>query len=620
MITGGYIGKILRVDLSSKKIMEEKLDENLVKKFGGQNGIGLKMLYDEAPPEVKATDPENRLVFITGPFTGTRVQSPSNFQVISQNPITGCHFAGANSHGFWGPRLKFAGYDGIIVQGVADKPVYLWVHDGECEIRDASRIWGKADTFETDDIIKKEVGQDKASVVAIGPAGENFCASAMIENEHGHIAAKGNIGIVMGSKYLKAIAVYGTGKVPVANPDEFSGLAKKWREESFKTPSGAAVNALGTAGGIPAIHEAGQLPTKNFTTGVFPEYQRITGRYMRETYEMKRNPCYGCSLAHCHIMTVTEGPYKGFVGEEPEYEDMSNLGSLIGLSDAGAIAWLTDYVDRLGFDGNWAGSIVSWAMEAYERGILTKEALGGLELRWDDEKAAAELLRRVAYREGIGDILALGLKKGPEKIGGEEAVAFAVHFKGEANHAHDSRATWGQLLGLCISGGGPRWESLGVDTKADPDLGYEQPTGRYTTEGKAEAARKTQMKKLFIDTLGICWFGSASVDTMVKAYTALTGWPLSIDEALLIGERIANMQRAFNVRHGFKPEMDLDVSPRLLEPPPDGGAKGKTIAPYLEGMVREYNQLMDWDWETGRPSRSKLEQLGLDVVAKDLWG
>ena len=619
-MAGGYIGKILRVDLSNRKVSEEKLDEGLLKKFGGQVGIGVKMMYDEVPPGVKATDPANRLIFMTGPFTGTRVQSPANFQVISQNAVTGCHFAVANSHGFWGPRLKFAGYDGIVIQGQADRPVYLWVHDGQCEIRDASAIWGKLDAFETEDAIKKEVGEERASVLAIGPAGENMCASAMVENDHGHIAAKGNTGIVMGSKYLKAIAAYGTGKVPVANPDEFNKLARKWREESFETPIGAAVDKWGTAGGIPFIHEAGQLPTKNLTTGVFPDYQKISGQYMRETFDMRWNPCYGCSLHHCHIMKVTEGPYKGFVGEEPEYEDMSNLGSLIGLGDAGAIAWLTDYVDRLGLDGNWAGSVASWAMEAYERGIINKETLGGLELRWGDEKAAAELLRRVAYREGIGDILALGLKKGPEKLVGAEGTAFATHFKGETNHAHDSRATWGQFLGLCISGAGPRWESSGADTRPDIDLGYEKPIGRYMVEGKAEAARKTQMKKLFADTLGICWFGAASLDTMLKAYTALTGWPISKDEALIMGERITNMQRAFNVRHGFKPEMDLDVSPRLLEPPPDGGAQGKSIAPYLEGMVKEYNRLMDWDWETGRPSKNKLSQLALEDVAKDLWG
>jgi aldehyde:ferredoxin oxidoreductase len=608
------MGKILRVNLTDKNIREEKLDENFAKKYMGQLGFGARIMYDEVPPEIDAYHPENRLIFMTGPFTGTSVQSPSNFEVISLNPITGYSIAVANSHGFWGPHLKFAGFDGIVIQGAAEKPVYLWVHEGEYEIRDASRIWGKADTFETEELIKKELGQEKVSVVAIGPAGEHLVAGACIENEHGHIASKGNIGIVMGSKYLKAIAVYGKEKVPIANPDQFRELAKKWREESFQTMLGSLVNSLGTAGYTPVVHELGDLPVKNFLTGVFPEVEKLSGKYIREKFKLKPNPCYGCSLKHVHMMEVTEGPYTGFVGEEPEYEDFSNLGSNIGITDPGAVIWLTDYVDRLGLDGNWAGTVVGWAMEAYERGILTKEGLRGLELNWGDEKAAAELLRRIAYREGIGDILALGLKKGPEKIGGKEATKFAVHFKGETQHAHDARAMWDMFLGLCVAGAGPRWE-MGMDAET-----FQFGADRFTIEGKAENTRKGQILKLFQDSLGVCWFGFATMNTMVKAYTALTDWPLSVDEAYVIGERIANLQRAFNVRHGFKPKFDLDVSPRLLEPPPDGGAKGKTIAPYLEDMVKEYNRLMDWDWETGRPSKNKLKELGLEDVSKDLWG
>ncbi|MDY6893612.1 MAG: aldehyde ferredoxin oxidoreductase C-terminal domain-containing protein, partial [Chloroflexota bacterium] len=252
-------------------------------------------------------------------------------------------------------------------------------------------------------------------------------------------------------------------------------------------------------------------------------------------------------------------------------------------------------------------------------GILTKESLGGLEMKWGDEKAAAELLRRVAYREGVGDTLALGLKTGTEKIGGAKAAEFAVHIKGETNHAHDSRALWGQLLGLCISGGGPRWESQGLDLLPDPELGVEF-EDRFDEKAKPMSARLTQIKKLFQDSLGVCMMGMCSMDTTSKAYTALTGWPIDSDEALLMGERIANVQRAFNVRHGFKPEMDLDISPRMLEAPPDGGAAGKSIAPYLPDLVKEYNKLMGWDWETGKPTKEKLLELGMDDIAKDLWG
>ncbi len=620
MTLGGCMGKLLRVNLSNKKIVEEKLDDNFLKKFIGQLGIGAKIMYEEVSPEVKATDPENRLIFMTGPFTGTMVQSPSNFQVISLNPITGCNIAVANSHGFWGANLKFAGYDGIIIQGASEKPVYLWIHDGQYEIRDASKIWGKANTFETEDFIKKELNQKSAPhVLAIGPAGENLCASACIENDYGHIAAKGNVGIVMGSKRLKAIAVHGTGKIPIANPEEFRELAKKWREESESAMMTGLLNSAGTAAVLEPMHEMGDVPVKNFQTGVFPGVEKLTGYYMREKFKVTRKPCFGCSIAHVNLMEVTEGPYTGFVGEEPELEDCTNLGSLIGISDPGSVLWLTDYVDKLGFDGNWAGSIVSWAIEAYEKGILNKDNLNGLELRWGDEKAAAELLRRIAYREGIGDILALGLKAGPEKIGGKEASSFASHIKGESNHAHDMRAMWGMFLGFCIGGAGPRHESGGSDLQTDAEIGINEPLDPFEIAGKSDAARRTQCKKLAIDTLGVCLWGCVSLDTMSKAYTALTGWPLSVEEMLIVGERIANVQRAFNVRHGFLPEMDLDVSPRFLEAPPDGGAKGHSIASYLKDMVQEYNKLMDWDWETGKPSKNKLIQLDLNEIANDLW-
>jgi aldehyde:ferredoxin oxidoreductase len=618
MFRGGFVGKILRVDLSNRKTWVEPLDEGKVKKYGGQVGYGLKIMWDEVSAGVKATDPENRLIFMTGPLTGTRVQSASNYEVISMNPITGHHFAYANSHGFWGPRLKQAGFDGIVIQGKADRPVYLWVRDGECEIRSAGHIWGKKDTFETEDAIREEVEEPKASVNSIGPAGEKLCAGAMVQNEKGHIAAKGNLGLVMGSKYLKAIAVHGTGKIPVAQPAQMKDVAKEWREESMMR-EGGGVDVAGTASGMVALDYLGDVPIKNFTTNVFPgDIEKMGGMYLRSTFQMKRNPCFGCGLRHCHTMTVTEGPHAGFVGEEPEYEDLSNLGSNLGITDAGTVLWLTDYVDRLGLDGNWAGAVAGWAMEAYERGILTKEMLGGLEMRWGDEYAAAELLRRVAYREGLGDTLAMGLKTGTEMIGGEEAASFAVHIKGETNHAHDTRAVWGVMLGLLVSPSGPNWQVLGSEFGEDTEIGVE-PQDRFDPKPKPKTARLMGIKDIYHETLGVCRFGMASLATMMKGYAAATGFPMSFEEAMRMGERLNNLERAFDVRHGFKPEMDLDLSPRLLEPPKDGGATGMTIAPYLEDMVKEYNKLMDWDWKTGKPSPQKLLELDLGDVAEELW-
>jgi len=595
---GGYMGNMLRVDLAGKKALVEKLDDDLLEKFGGQVGLGARMLYDEVPPEVGGLDSANRLIFMTGVFTGTSVQSPCNFSIITKNPYGVCAFGAAHTHGWWGPRLRGAGFDGIIVQGKAEGPVYLWVHDGECEIRDAGHLWGKLDAFDTEDAIKKEVGQPLASVATIGPAGERLVANSMVQNDKGHVAARCNTGAVMGSKNLKAIAVHGKPSVPAADPEALRSVAKRWREENLSPGNiGSVINSFGTNTTVGHYRETGELPAINYQTTIFPA-DKLTGQYIRSTYGLKRKPCFGCSIAHCHVITVTEGPHKGFVGEEPDYEQTSHLGSVLGIGDAGTVAWLQDYIDRLGLDANAGGSLVSWAMEAYERGIVTKRDLDGLEMVWGNDKAAAELLRKISYRDGVGGVLALGLKEGPKRLGGEEAVSFSVHFKGEANKAHDLRMQWSGFLGMCVDTAGPRTGAAGLS--------------ELVPEGQAQAVRQFKLHKGFIDIIGICYFGMAPMGTILEAYTALTGWPLDISGAFLMAERSINIQRAYNVRNGFKPEMDLDVSPRLLEAQPDGPARGKSIAPYLEQMVREYNQVMEWDWDTGRPSREKLLQLGLE--------
>jgi len=610
MIAGGYMGKMLRVDLTSQETTVEKLDDAFLKTYLGQMGIGARIMYDEVPAGVKPTDPQNRLLFVTGPFTGTNAQAASNWQVISLNAITGHNIAVGNSHGFWGARLKAAGFDGVIVHGASERPVYLYIHDGECEFRDASMLWGKADAFETEDVIKKQIGQAKASVATIGPAGENLCAGAMVQSDLGHVASKGNTGIVMGSKRLKAIAVYGKEKVPVADPARFRESVRKWREESLGPIIKPGIHAFGTGYGLERNMNIGVLSVKNLTTNVLPEFEKLTGQYIRNTYELKRNPCHACGINHCNTIKVTEGPYKGFEGEEPEYESLAYLGANIGIGDAGTVAWLTDAIDRLGFDANWAGAVLGWAMEAYERGILTKDALGGLEMKWGDEKAAFELMRRAARREGIGDTLALGLKTAAEKIGGAKAAAFAVHFKGETNHAYDTRGGGAtQTLQLAVSSACPRSETPGVQID-------------YDEQGKVRGVKPAPQFKIFFDTLGVCFFGciDAKLDTMAEAYGALTGLPFTAADAMVIADRVDNLMRAFNVKHGFRPEMDLDISPRLLEPPVDGPAKGKTIAQSWTSLVKDYNKMKGWDWESGRPSRDRLEKLGLGDVADDLWG
>lgn len=620
---GGFIGKLLRVDLTSGKMWEEPLDDASLQKYGGQVGIGLKILWDEVPAGVKGKDPENRLVLATGPLTGTATHCSSNFQAITRNPDSGNAVSWTSSHGFWGARLKFAGFDGIVFQGRAPKPIYLWVHDGQYELRDAEKYWGKKDAFETEDGIREELGRDKASVLTIGPAGENMVDSAAAQTDHGHFLGNGSAGVVMGSKNLKAVAVYGTAKVPVADPEKVKETNKAWREASMAPgSSGATTEAIGTAGYVGLVYPLGDLPIKNMTHGAWDQAKvdKINGTYIRnEPWGHTWKPCYGCAIHHLFWTTVGDGPYKGLVIEEPEYEGLSGMGSNLGIEEAGALCWLCNEVDRLGLDMNWSGTALGWAIEAYERGIISAEETVGVELRWGDEKAAAALLKQIAYKEGkLGKALAEGLRKAVREIAGEEGESFLMHIKGKANKGHDYRSMWGMLLGVMISGKSSGWEAGTPDLLPDPDVGVEA-QDRFDSSLKPLSARLLQRKRLWAETLGVCNFGWVDIDVMAAHSTAVTGDPLTKEQALQIGERLVNLARAFNVRHGYKPVDDLDIGPRFLEAPPDGGAAGKSVKPDLEGMVKEYNRLMDWDWDTGRPSKAKLQELGLDAVLTELY-
>ena len=616
----GYADKILRVNLTNNKITEEELKEDIIKKFLGQVGYAAKIIYDEIPAGLDSFDPQNIIIFMNGPFTGTTVQAPSNFAVITKNPFIP-YMTIADSHGYWGPRLKFAGFDGIIIQGASEKPCYLWIHEGKYEIRDAKNVWGK-NTYETEDLIRKEVGEKKASVAGIGVTGENVSAGAMIENDKGHVASKGHAGAVMGSKKLKAIAVFGTQKPKAKNEEKFKELAKQWREDFMKSPLGAAAKTFGTTGFQPQLYEMGDVPIKNMTTNIFAEWDRFSRQYFEEHFKVKNRPCWGCSVNHVKEIEVTEGPYKGLVAEEPEWECLMSFGPMIGVKDAGAAIMLSTYCDQLGMDVNYAGSALGFIFEAYEKGLITDADIGGLKIKWGDEKVAKELLRQMAYKEGIGAIFSKGLKEAAKQISGD-AVDLMVYLKGsEPFRGHDSRSIWSMLIGHVITIAGVAWEALGSDLVPDPDLGLPPvpPEERFIPQGKAKSARLTQLKKLFIETLGVCWFGAEpGLDLVANAYTALTGYPLTREGTLIVGERVLNLVRAFNIKHGYTPKYDLDISPKFLNPPIDGPVKGITMKPHLESMIKEYNKLSGWDNTTGKPLPETLKKLELDFLIKDLW-
>ncbi|MBI2917994.1 MAG: hypothetical protein HYY01_08360 [Chloroflexi bacterium] len=610
-MAGGYSGKLLRVDLTAGTVRDEPLPgDDVLRKYVGCVGLGVKTLCEELPPGAKPLDPSNPLIFMTGPLTGTPVPGASNCCVITYNAETGFTAGTAHTHGQFGPQLKYAGYDGIVVTGASPRPVFLWVHDGKAEIRDAGKVWGK-DTHETEDLVKAEVGEPRASVAAIGPAGENLLGGASIENDKHHLAAAGGVGAVMGSKKLKAVAAFGHGAIPVARPKDLIEVTAAWR------PASAAARQ-----NTPALitkrwaffGDIGVLATKNLLA---PAQGKDIGHKYADaclTYiKPVGKPCLSCPVACSYKAKVTSGPRQGLVGTlGGGGESMEGAAAMVGVSDPADVVWITDLYDRLGMNASSVGCAISLAFECYERGLLTREDTDGLELRWGNVEVAAALVKKVVAREGFGKVLAEGPKKAAELIGGE-APKYAVHMKGAGFNLHDWRGRYAKMLDQTVSGAGPRHESMA------PDGFSPTPT---KIEGAAETIAKTQRSKLFKDCVGSCmfmWTGGASVATEMRALAAVTGWEgLTEDEMLAVGSRVANMERVFNMAHGLTIADDLDMSPRMQEAPAEGPAKGHSMAPYLKGAVMDYYRFMGWEPETGRPLPQTLARLGLEHMATQL--
>lgn len=613
----GYTNRVIRVDLSKGKVTKEELKEDTIHNYIGGIGIGVRVVYDEVPPGVDALDPENRLVLAVGPLTGTAVPGSCRYHLVGKSPQTTFTISVADSGGFFAPEFKFAGYDAMIIQGAAEKPVYIWIKDEAVEIRDAAELWGK-DTFETDDAIREMLGDERIRVAAIGPAGENLVRLACVVNDKGHVAGRGGFGAIMGSKKLKAIAVRGSGRVPVKDRKRLIKLAREWRATGIKSP----LHKWGTGHNVESYYKIGALPGKNLSTNVF-EYEKLTGQYIRSTFKTERKACFNCYMNHGQTVEVTEGPYKGFVGEEPEYELLAGFGSNLGVTDPGAVAVMAERCDRMGLDALGTSWTISMTMEAYEKGLVTKEKLGGLDLKWGNTEAVLDILDRIAHREGIGDVLAEGSAIAAERIGGEAQNYVVAIKKNMSPKCIDIRGLIGRSLAFAVAGSGPTTEHAPSLHAGQPDyeLGFPEGIDMRSPDRQAEAVRKGGLRKVFIDSLGICQFPISypPLTNLVEAFEVVTGRRISFDEAMTAGERILNLQRCFNIRHGLTPEND-DLSERLLTAPTGGPAKGVSVRKYLKGMVQEYYQLMGWDLRTGKPLRSTLKRLGLRQEEKDIWG
>jgi len=601
----GWIGKILRVNLTNSKCSVEDLNVKSAVDYLGGRGLGVKYFFDEGDPKVNPLSPENTLIFATGPATGTHAMGGNSYEVVTKSPLTGTN-TGARSAGFWGPELKFAGYDMIILEGKAKGPVYLWIEDGKAEIRPAAHIWGK-NTIETQELIRGET-QKRARVACIGPAGENLVKFACVINDEGRAAGRGGVGAVMGAKNLKAIAVRGTKKVPVAEEKQLREIIKKaWA--GVKKPQMLA--EYGTAYVVRLTNELGVLPTRNFQTGVFEGAEKISGEAIRSNVLIQRKACYHCPLGCAPITRVTEPAFAG-EGAGPEYEGLYSLGSCCGVDDLNAFMRAYYHCNELGMDIITAGATIACAMELAERGILPEKDIG-MRLRFGDAKALVELVRKTAYREGFGDALAEGSYRLAERYGHPE---FSMSVKKQEPAGYEPRGSQGMGLAYVTSTRGAdhmRSTFENVDTLGMllPELGITEPLDRFSTKGKAPLLIAVENDKASIDSMGICTFLSGykvGYKNVLLELEAITGSPCDLGLWLKIGERIYNLERLYNNRAGFTLKDDTLPKRFLEEPLPEGPSKGHVVR--LSEMLPEYYRLRGWD-SLGNPTREKLEELGI---------
>jgi aldehyde:ferredoxin oxidoreductase len=609
---GGYMRKTLRVDLCNGKITEESIDPNLLYQYVGGSGLSVRLLYEETTPGLDPYDSRNPLIIATGPLTGTLVPGSGIYSITGRNTLTGL-LTSAQSNGFFGARLKHAGYDVLIIQGKSDKLVYLDINDGQARIEDASRLAGKG-TYATDLWLRERYGEGgidhRISVASIGPAGENLVRFACLANDRGHIASTGGVGALLGSKRLKAIVVQGNQAIPIerADTETFLENIMQWRNEALNTGMGKSTSKYGTIGSFLNFYKNGWVPVKNLTTNIFPGTDKFDADYIRKkAHKSIPRSCYNCTFMHCHAVQVTRGPYKGAVGEEVEYEILAGFGPNWGIYDPGTVTMLNTLNDDLGMDAKELSFLISMMMEGYEKGMIGKEELDGLDLRWGNTEAAVEMMKHISRREGIGGILAEGVKRSSDKLGGQFPDIAVYVKKGNAPHIHDPRSRWGTIFNQIVSNAGSQ-EAQDLTARGSADLGIEKPTAE-PDEYLGEVNAKSAWWRQFQECLLYCYYQTASGQTMIKTLNNLTGSDYDMEHALKIGRRVVNLMRMFNIREGMTKEHD-SFSPRLGTPPVDGPAMGKSIAPTFEKVLQSYYRMSGWDQE-GRPARGLLEELDL---------
>ena len=608
----GYHGKIIRIDLDTGKIRVEKIDKEILKKYIGGSGLASKYLYEETDHETDPLGSENRLILMTGPFTGTIVPTSGRHAVVTKSPLTGI-WAESDVGGHWGVALKNTGYDGIIIKGKAKKPTYLQLSNNECKLCDASHVWGK-DSFETYYALKNETN-NQGEVCCIGQAGENLVlyASILNDGDSARAAGRAGVGAVMGAKNLKAIVVIGNERTPIDNEKRLKELVKsKIKNEMLKMTE--SLRDYGTAGGLVSMVELGDTPIKNWKKGYWEFADKISGQKMADTILTKRFHCASCPIGCGRVIKITEGKYAGTFGAGPEYETLGIFGASCMIDDLNVISKCNDLCNRYGMDTISTGASIAFAMECYENGLINKEDTQGLEITWGNGSVAIELIKKIAFKNGIGKLLAKGVKKAAEIIGGR-AQEYAIHVKGLEFPAHDPRAHNSQALGYATSNRGAchvqAFSHNFEKTVSIPELGYDEPHPRFQIEGKGEFTAKMQDLMCLFDSLKLCkfsLFGGVRIKDMLEWYKTITGWEIDQETLMRSGERIYNLKRMYNIKCGISRKDDT-LPPRILaHKRGEGGSKDNL--PPLGEMLFQYYKYRNWN-EEGIPEKDKLKELGL---------
>jgi aldehyde:ferredoxin oxidoreductase len=606
-----YTGKILNVDLTTGKTKIGAFNEDFAKAFIGGTGFGIKTLIDNLKPGTDAFDPENPLIYTVGATTGTMVPcTASKFGVFAKSPETNL-LGEAYSTGQFGAELRMAGYDIIIIKGKAPKPVYLWIDDESVQLRDATKLWGKS-TWDTEELIRAELGDQNVRVSAIGPAGENLVRVACLINDHFRAAGRTGLGAVAGSKHLKAVAVRGTHDVSVSDPVKLQEFCKTLYKLAMG-PATAKYRGLGTAANIVTMNNQGCMPVRNYQSAFFEGVESVSGEYMNQHYVTKIQACSACPCRCEHVAEVKEGPYKGAIGRV-EYEPTMAFGPYCGVSDMAAVIKSIENCNLYGVDAIGTGIIIGFGIECYEKKLITKEDTGGLELEFGNGAAVSEMVKRIALRQGIGNLLAEGVKRASEKIG-RGSEHFAMHIKGLEMTGYDARSLKTCALGYAVSRRGAdhqRHGSYGWDLGGKVDRFKAEP-------GRGKLVMGDEDLYAVIDSMIICKFTRTiwkGYDDIARIYNLTSGIPMTGAEMEKAGERMSNLARLFNIREGASRKDDT-FPPRIMKDPiPAGFAKGQvTTQQDLDIMLDAYYEARGWTNE-GVPKQAKIKELGLTEYAR----